>query len=57
MNTHEKINELLIGLVLGELSKQQTSAVKAHLRECQECSRELKRLEALLECTGQMREL
>lgn len=49
MNTHEKINELLAGFVLGELSEQQESEVKMHLAECGQCRTELKRLEALLE--------
>jgi len=57
MNTHKKINELLIGFVLGELSNQQESEVKAHLAECQKCSNELKRLEVLLNCAGQMSQL
>lgn len=57
MNTHEKINELLAGFVLGELSEQQESEVKMHLAECGQCRTELKRLEALLECTGQMSKL
>ena len=57
MNTHEKIKELLIGLVLGELSEQEERKVKTHVAECAECSSELKRLRALLECTDEMREL
>jgi len=57
MNTHEKISELLISFVLGELSEKEKSQVKAHVAECAECSSELKRLQALLECTDQMKEL
>ena len=57
MNTHKKINEILVGFALGELSEQQESDVKTHLAECRQCSDELKRLEALLECTAQMKEL
>ena len=48
MNTHEKISELLISFVLGELSEKEKSQVKAHVAECAECSSELKRLQALL---------
>ena len=57
MNTHEKISEMLIGFVLGELPKQAEREVKAHTAECQQCSSELKRLQALLKCTEQMRGL
>ena len=57
MNTHEKINELLVHFVLGELTEQQSSEVTTHLADCKRCSNELKRLEALVECTEQIREL
>jgi anti-sigma factor RsiW len=57
MNTHEKINEMLISFVLEELSEQEKAQVRAHIAECAECSIELKRLQALLECTDEMREL
>ena len=57
MNTHKKINELLTGFVLEELSQQQRSEVKKHLAECGQCRSELKRLEALLECTSRISEL
>jgi hypothetical protein len=57
MDKHKKINELLTAFALGELSQKQASEVKAHLTECPRCSNELKRLEALLECTGSIREL
>lgn len=57
MNTHEKANKMLVDLTLGELSQQQESEVKAHLAECHQCRSELKRLEALVECTGRIREL
>jgi len=57
MNTHEKINELLAGFALAELSEQQSSEVKKHLDDCQQCRSELKRLEAVLECAASMGEL
>jgi hypothetical protein len=57
MNTHEQINELLTGFALAELSQQQSSEVKKHLADCQQCRSELKRLEAVLECAASMGEL
>jgi len=56
MNEHEKINELLVKYTLGELSQEQASEVQTHLAGCPECSGEIKRLEALLECTERIRE-
>jgi len=55
MNEHKKINELLVEYTLGELPKEQTSAVQEHLEKCSECSSEIKRLEALLEHTEHIR--
>ena len=57
MNKHERLNKLLVDFVLGELSQQQEAEVRTHLIECHQCSSELKRLEALLECTGHISEL
>ena len=57
MNTHEQINELLAGFALAELSEQQSSEVKKHLADCQQCRSELKRLEAVLKCAASMSEL
>ena len=57
MSKHENINELLVDFALGELSQRQEAEVKTHLTECPQCSNELKRLEALLERTGSIREL
>lgn len=57
MNTHEHISELLAGFALQELSEQQSCEVKAHLTECQWCSSELKRIEAVLEYAAKMSEL
>jgi len=50
MNTHDKINELLTGFALGELSPQQSSDVETHLAECPRCTTELEQLRAVLEC-------
>ena len=57
MSKHENINELLTAFALGELSQQQASEVKTHLAGCPQCSKELKQLKALLECTGRIRQL
>lgn len=57
MKEHERINKLLEEFALGELSQQKETEVKTHLAECPQCSNELKRLEALLECTERIREL
>ena len=56
MNKHKKINELLVKYILGELSQEQASVVRTHLSGCPECSSEIKRLKALLECTERIRE-
>jgi len=57
MSNHEKIKRLLVDFALEELSQAQEAEIKTHLAKCQECSREFKKLEALLECTGRIREL
>lgn len=57
MNTHEQIKELLTDYALRELSEQQSSEVKKHLSDCQECRSELKKLQAVLKCADSMREL
>jgi outer membrane lipoprotein-sorting protein len=57
MNKHERISKLLVGFALGELSPQAQSDLRTHLDKCPQCERELKRLEALIECTGHMRRL
>jgi outer membrane lipoprotein-sorting protein len=57
MNTHEQIKDLLTDYALRELSEQQSSEVKQHLADCQECRTELKKLQAVLQCADSMREL
>jgi len=57
MGKHENIDKLLAAFAIGELAQKQISEVKTHLAECPQCSNELKKLEALLECTGRLREL
>lgn len=51
MSKHENIKELLAAFTLGDLSQQQEAEIQTHLAECPQCSNELKRFEALLECT------
>jgi len=57
MSTHKTIKELLVSYVLGDLSEGQTCEVKSHVTMCQQCKDELKRLEALLECSGKISKL
>ncbi len=57
MNKHDKINKLLTASALGELSAELQTEVNTHLKECPQCSSELKRLQTLLECTGRISEL
>jgi len=57
MDKHEKMNKMLVDFALGELSPQAQADLRIHLDECPQCEGEFKRLEALLECTGRMREL
>ena len=57
MNKHDKISRLLVASALGELPPEAQAEVNAHLTECHQCSSELKRLRALLECTGCISEL
>ena len=57
MDTHEQINELLAAYALGELSEQETSKVRGHLDECEQCRDELSRMEAVLDVAESMREL
>jgi len=57
MNTHEKINKLLAGFALGELSPEQSSDVEAHLTDCAECAKELEDMRAVLECADGMSHL
>ena len=57
MNAHERIKGLLVDFALRELSEQQSAQVEAHLTECQQCSSELRRLQAVLQCAASRREL
>jgi len=57
VNTHEKMNELLVEFALQELSAEQTEQVRMHLGQCHQCRQELKELQAVLECSESMRGL
>jgi outer membrane lipoprotein-sorting protein len=57
MSTHEQIKDLLTDFALQELPEQQSSEVKQHLADCQECRTELEKLLAVLDCADSMREL
>lgn len=47
----------MVDFALGELSQRQEAEVHAHVSDCRECTNELRRLEALLECTKRLGEL
>jgi hypothetical protein len=57
MGAHKRVNKLLVGFVLKELSQGQISEVKSHVAVCQQCEDELKRLEELIKCTEKMSRL
>lgn len=57
MNAHERIKERLVDFALRELPEQQSAEVEAHLTKCQQCSSELRRLQAVLQCAAGRREL
>jgi len=57
MDIHEQIKGLLVDFALRELSEQQSAEVEAHLTKCQQCSGELRRLQAVLQCAASRREL
>jgi len=57
VNEHRKANGLLPAFALGELGSRESSEVKAHLAECEQCRQESKRLDALLTCTNALRAL
>ena len=54
MSEHGRFNKQLTAYALGELSEAPACQVKAHLGECASCRKEMRRIEALLECAEQM---
>jgi hypothetical protein len=57
MLEHEDMKDRLVSLVLGELSEPARSEVRKHATECDLCRTELKRLETLLRCASERKEL
>lgn len=57
MSEHKRIHKILVSFALGELSPKAQGEVRKHLFECSECTIELKRLKALLEFSGCIREI
>lgn len=51
MSTHEKMNKLLVGFALEELSEAEANQVRTHLSQCEMCRREYNRLKTLLDST------
>jgi hypothetical protein len=51
MNTHNQINELLVGFALGELSELQRQDVEKHLADCIICRTQLAQIQSLLKAT------
>jgi hypothetical protein len=57
MVSHEHSKDLLVSLVLGELSEAEGSEIRVHAAACDECRTELRRLERLLEVAGRRKSL
>jgi len=54
MSPHNVTNEQLVQFVLGELPAEQAGGIEAHLRQCEPCGREVRRLQTLLDCAARM---
>ncbi|RPJ24456.1 MAG: DUF2092 domain-containing protein, partial [Planctomycetaceae bacterium] len=54
MSPHDVTNEQLVEFVLGELPAEKAGGIETHLRQCESCRREVKRLQSLLDCAGRM---
>jgi hypothetical protein len=57
MNEHERLKEQLVGFALGELPGQEAAEISSHVDQCDACRDELRRLEKVLACAGQLKEL
>lgn len=55
MNDHEKIEEMLIDLALGELPENQKPIVDEHLKHCDQCRQLYSKLQALNSATEQIK--
>jgi hypothetical protein len=54
---HNKVKKLLESYVLGDLSVLESARVEEHLAKCEQCDREVEKLEVLLESVGALHEL
>lgn len=54
MSPHDVTNEQLVQFVLAELPAGKAGEIEAHLRGCEPCRREVKRLQSLLDCADRM---
>ena len=54
MSPHNVTNEQLVQFVLAELPAEQADEIEAHIRRCEPCRREVKRLQSLLGCADRM---
>lgn len=57
MIEHGQMKDRFVSLVLGELSEQESAAVRAHVAECERCHAEVSELEQLLQRAEQRRDL
>jgi hypothetical protein len=54
MSPHNVTNEQLVQFVLAELPAEKAGEIEAHLRGCEPCRQEVKRLQSLLDCADRM---
>jgi outer membrane lipoprotein-sorting protein len=54
MSPHDVTNEQLVQFVLAELPAEKAGGIEAHLRQCESCRREVRRLQSLLDCADRM---
>ena len=54
MKNHDKVNELLAGFILGELTKEQAREVQEHLDNCPACRQEAEQMKMVLACADRM---
>ncbi len=54
MNAHRTTNKLLAAFALGELGREESSEVEAHVTDCARCRDELGRLQTVLACADRM---
>jgi hypothetical protein len=54
MNNHKRIKELLIDFALGQLPAEQRNELLNHLKQCRQCSEQLKKVQNMLNLTKQI---